>query len=385
MLTPPKVLMRIPVSPNSGYGNDGIQFTQALVRAGVDVRLHPTHIAPPLPVDVAYLLTKPLDAPFDIFINHVDPAQLEVTPEARAASDITIAHTMWEFESLGNLKGRGSIRQRLKNYDLLLGYSDTTIKALSPYVNSKKTKVAMLQGGYDPKLWPEVERDWFSPRFSFIMHGNLNLRKDPHVAIQAYVELKDEYPEEFESVEMHIHTSDKGIPKIMETVIPNLRIHYETWPQSMVREFYKSGHVLISPSHGEGKNLPCLEMLSTGGSVIATAFSGHLNWLSDAYSYPLNCSIVPVDKVRYGEDCKWAAADKDHLKELMLHTFRNRGEVKRKGELGAQLIPQMCSWDKVVQDLFRTIADVLPEKGRPLKFRFDQIQKDNEARNANAW
>src|SRR6185503_16417709 len=195
MLEPVKLLMRIPVSPNSGYGQDGIQFTTALSKAGVDVRLHPTHISPPLPPAVAYLLTKPLDAPFDIFINHVDPAQLECVPQARAASAITIAHTMWEFggkEGLNNLKGKSTMKKRLRDFDLLLGYSDITLESLNPYV-SKSTKTAMLQGGYEPDRWPYVERDWFSPRFSFIMHGNLNLRKDPHVAIQAYIELKEEY------------------------------------------------------------------------------------------------------------------------------------------------------------------------------------------------
>lgn len=373
---PPKVLMRIPVSPNSGYGNDGIQFTMALLKAGVDVRLHPTALAPPIPVAIAQLLTKSLDAPFDLFINHVDPMQLECSPEARQASVITVAHTMWEFESLGNLKGRSTMRKRLTDFDLFLGYSETTLKAFEPYLG--KTPSAMLQGGYDPDLWPYVERDWNSPRFSFIMHGNLNLRKDPHVAIQAYIELKNEYPEEFEPAEMHIHTTDPGLPKVMETVIPKFRIHYETWPIETVRQFYQSGHVLISPSHGEGKNLPCLEMLSTGGSVIATAFSGHMNWLSDAYAYPLDCEIVPVHKAKYGEDCKWAAADREHLKSLMMQAFRNRQEVKRKGELGAQIIPQMCSWDRVVQDLFRTIGDKIPGKGQELQHRFDALQRERK-------
>lgn len=372
---PPKVLMRIPVSPNSGYGMDGIQFTMALLKAGVDVRLHPTAISPPVPAPLAQLLTKTLDAPFDLFINHVSPDQLECSPEARAASGITVAHTMWEFETLDNLKGRSTMRKRLKNFDMLLGYSDTTLKAFEPYLN-KNNVSAMLQGGYDPAAWPYMERDWFSPRFSFIMHGNLNLRKDPHVAIQAYIELKDEYPEEFATAEMHVHTTDPGLPKIMETVIPDFRVHYETWSQETVLKFYQSGHVLLSPSHGEGKNLPCLEMLSTGGTVIATSFSGHLNWLSDAYAYPLNCSLVPVNKALYGEDCKWAAADKDHLKALMMQAFRNRQEAKRKGELGAQVIPSMCSWDKVVQDLFRVIGDKIPDKGRQLQAKFDAVQQE---------
>lgn len=370
-----KVLLRIPVSPNSGYGNDGIALALALHRAGVDVRLHPTSIAPPIPPTVAALLTKPLDAPFDVLINHVDPGQLECSPEAREACDTTVAWSMWEFSSLQNLKGKSSLRKRLKEFDALFGYSAVTSEAFKPYL-TKETQAGTLMGGFDPSLWPYVERDWTSPRFSFLMHGQLGLRKDPWTAIQAFADLKEEYPEEFEPAEMHIHTTVPGLPKLMEEAIPKLRIHYETWKEDTVREFYKSGHVLISTSRGEGKNLPCLEMLSTGGSTIATNWSGHTNWMSNLYAYPLDYVLRPMNPKKYGQECLWAAADKEHLKKLMLECFRNRDEVKHKGELGSQVIPEMFNWDTVIESLFQRLGELFPE--RHLYFKFQEAKRELE-------
>jgi len=381
-MSPLKVALRCPVSPNGGYGSDGIALATALTKAGVDVRLHPTHISPPLSPLVAALLTKPLEAPFDLWINHVSPDQLYCSEIERAASATTIAWSMWELSSLANLKGKSKLKKQLKNFDVFLGYSDITLDGFEPYL-PKTTISALLQGGYDPTLWPTQERDWDSPRFSFIFNGEANLRKDVWTTIAAFQELKDEYPEEFEPAEFHIHTTLPSIPKVIETAIPKLRVHYETWPQETMLEFYKSGHVLVSSSHGEGKNLPCLEMLSTGGSVIATNWSGHLSWLNSQYAYPLDYELVPLHEAKYGKDCQWAATSKDHLKELMMHCFRNRAEVRHKGMVGSQVIPYMCSWDKVIEDLFLRLSVILPEKGELLRLKFEECKKEQAERRGN--
>jgi hypothetical protein len=48
---------------------------------------------------------------------------------------------------------------------------------------------------------------------------------------------------------------------------------------------------------------------------------------------------------------------------LMLHTFRNRAEVKQKADLAAEIIPQMMSWDTVVKRLYEMVGQLIPGKG----------------------
>lgn len=347
-----KVLLKVPLNPYSGYGGDGIGIAQALLRAGVDVYLDPTFVAPPLPDEVAKLLTKRLTAPFDLLIHHVDPAQLGITPEARRAARTTLAWTMWEFASVDNLSGRSSLRKRLKDYDLVVGYDTVTTAALAPHVS---TAGLTVQGGFWPDLWPAVQRDWTGNRFGFAMVGALHQRKDPFVAIQAFKELKDELGDEFAGAELHLKTNVPGLHQAMQEWVPNLRVHYNVWPTEVLREFYAGQHCLLAPSRGEGKNVPALEFQSTGGVVIATNWGGHTQWLSPAYGYPLDFTLVP-ESPRYPQ-CLSARADKDHLKALMTHVYRNRHEAGRKGALASQMIPQMCSWDVVIRRLFERIAD----------------------------
>jgi glycosyltransferase involved in cell wall biosynthesis len=356
-----KVLVKAPMSVYTGYGNDGIGIVRALMKSGADVYLQPPHLDAPLPQDIALLLTKRLEAPFDLMIHHVAPGQLGILKEEKAACKITIAWTMWEYTSLANLKGKSKLRQAMRNYDILFGYDQVTVDAFKPYLG--KTSSSVLQGGYQPEKWPKVERDWFSSRFGFAMCGVLSERKDPFVSIMAFKELKEEYPEEFEPAELHLKTTAPGLHSAMEQWVPKLKVHYDSWPEDVLKQFYASQHVLCAPSRGEGKNMPALEFQSMGGAVIATNWGGHTGWLSPEYAYPLDYKLMPLDDNPKATN---ARADKDHMKQLMLHTFRHRSEVKKKADLAAEIIPQTMSWDASIEKLYKRIAELIPHHGEQI-------------------
>lgn len=356
-----KVLLRTPVNPFTGYGNDGIGLAEALVRAGADVRLAPTHFSPPVSQEVADLLTKPQEAPFDLYINHAPPGQLLLNPESAEHMGFAVGWTMWEAMSFDDMpkKERKPMRKNFTTFDMIAGYDPVSTQALSTLAPVEKLET--IQGGFDPGSWTPVERDWTGDRFSFIMHGQLHDRKDPFTAIMAFRELKIEKGEAFDGAELHMHTTIPGLHPAMEQWTHKLRIHYASWPRETLQAFYGSGHVLLAPSRGEGKNLPALEFMATGGAVIATNFGGHTMWLNRDYSYPLNYEPRSYD-ARYPR-CIQAAASKDHLKELMWHVYSHRDEVRRKAQIASEVIPQMCSWDHQLAEFMRKIS-TKGDKGR---------------------
>lgn len=347
----PTVLLKGPLHPYTGYGQDGIGLAQALMQAGIDVYLDPSHVSPPLPGPVAALLTKRQQAPFDLLIHHHDPGSLGISPQARAAARLAVAWTMWEYTSTENLKGRSTLRGRLSDYDLVIGYDPVSTAALRPHAGTLGT----LQGGFWPAAWPSVTRDWHGARFGFCMLGQLHQRKDPFVAIQAFKELKQEYPTEFDDAELHLKTTVAGLHPAMQDWCPKLRIHYAVWPEDVVRDFYAAQHCMLLPSRGEGKSVPALEFQSTGGAVIATNWGGPTQWLSREYAYPLDYTLVPEAPTTPG--CLSARASKDALKALMLHVYRHRDEVAAKAQIAARVIPAMCSWQVVL----RRLSDLLAE------------------------
>ena len=362
-----KVLLVAPLNKFSGYGNDGIGLARTLLQKGVDLYIQPTYTAPPLPKDIALLLTKQLDGPFDLTIQHVDPGQLGMDVTLRAASKVTVAMTMWEYTSLDNLKGRSTLRKRMKDFDALLSYDQVTQDAFTPYLAKDQAR-AVIQGGYEPSDWSYVERDWHSDRFGFCMVGQLHDRKDPFLSVQAFHELKNEYPNDFDGAELHLKTNIPTLHPAMEQMCPKLRVHTAVWPTEILKKFYSMQHVLLAPSRGEGKNMPALEFQTTGGAVIATNWGGMANWLSSEYAYPLDYSLVPLNAGL--PNCKQARASKNHLKELMMHVYQNRDEVKQKAYLASQTLPSMCSWDSVVERMFLKLSEILPESGQELLLKY---------------
>lgn len=369
-----RVLVTTPASTFTGYGNDGIGLIEALLRLGVDVSFQPMEVQPPLPRHLAALLTRPLEAPFDLTIQHAPPGQMRFSEAANRSTGLSVAWSMWEFTSLDNMddRDRKTLAERIKDFDVFLGYDAVSMRAFEPYLGDK-TKRAKLQGGFAPEKIRPVSRDWFSDTFRFCMVGQLHDRKDPFTAIQAFRSLKERYPKEFEGAELHLKTSVPGLPPQMEQWVPKLKIHYATWPTELLYDFYAGCHVLLAPSRGEGKNLPALEFQTQGGAVIATDWGGHVEWLNPEYSYPLKCEEMPVEPSL--PECKSARALQEHLEELMMHVYRNRAEVKQKAELASRTIPAMCSWDSVVGRMFDTLERELPKAGGSLKEQLGRLRR----------
>lgn len=355
-----KILCKMPLSPYSGYGNDGLGITKTLIARGDDVRLAPTHVQPPWPPSVAQLLEKPLDPPFDVALVHVDPLQMSVTPEVRLTSKLVVGWTMWEWTGFGNLEKDLSAQQaletfheRYRNFDVIACYDEVTKQALESVLPSTTTLVVQ-QGGYEPDYWLGTPpKDWGSERFGFCMVGQLHARKNPGLAVQAFAELKQEHPEEFEPAELHLKSSSHYLNPVLEQAVPKLRVHNATWPEDVLRTFYSKQHCLLSPSWGEGKNMPALEFMSGGGVVIASDWGGHQQWLSSEYAHPLR--VTPMADYEDTQTLR-AHASLDHLKELMLHVFRNRAEARQVGDNAAAVVPKMCSWPVVIDKLFKKLG-----------------------------
>lgn len=369
-----KVLVRTPLNSYSGYGRDGVGICRALTKWGADVYVEPSYVSPPLPADVAQLLTKHLQAPFDLIIQHSDPDNLGISDVAAQCCEVAVGWSMWEFSDAKPLSRRlSSAAKRLKHFDLMLMYDSVAVGAWQKY-GPKKLPWAVLQGGYEASDWKYFgERDWSGDRFMYIMHGQLHNRKAPYVTIQAFNELKHEQPD-FEPARLGLHTTIGDPLVTFGHLIPGMKVWHEMWEKSVLEEFYHAAHVLVAPSRGEGKNLPALEMMTTGGAVAATNWGGHTQWLSDEYAYPLDYTLTPTEPTcpDGAHDAKVSVAT---VKDMMWHTFTHREEVKRKAEIAANVIPKMCDWSSVMEQFFNRVRDNVPDKGEKLWVKAQQCRK----------
>ncbi|NJB66729.1 glycosyltransferase involved in cell wall biosynthesis [Desulfobaculum xiamenense] len=109
-------------------------------------------------------------------------------------------------------------------------------------------------------------------------------------------------------------------------------------PSDLMPSLYKAADCFVLPTRGEGWGIPFTESMLMELPVIATRWSGHLEFMNDSNSYLVDVDgIVPVgeDQVRtnplYGGQ-NWAEPSVGHLRELMRHVFEHRDEAAQVGK-----------------------------------------------------
>ena len=341
-----RVLLKSPLTPFTGYGNDGIGLVLAMQDLGIDVTLDPMTVQPPLPPQVAALLTRPIEPPYDLLIHHVDPIQAQLEPAYQKIAHRRVLWTMWEYWGWGDCDPRPCHT----DYDLIVAYDQTTAWNFSnDGVPLERLKV--IQGGYDPAQWlvEDPRRDWDDP-IRFCMAGALAGRKAPFVAIKAHKLLKESY-DDYHG-ELHLKTLSQNLHPGMEKWALGVKIHFALWNQPQMKAFYQSCHAYISTSTGEGKDLPAVEAATTGAVPILSPCGGHLQWHMPSTGYLLPGIKVPlhtiIPQVPQDDDRIAIQVTVEDTAAAMYHVYTHRQEASEKGIAAAEILPKQLDWRRQI-------------------------------------
>jgi glycosyltransferase involved in cell wall biosynthesis len=93
----------------------------------------------------------------------------------------------------------------------------------------------------------------------------------------------------------------------------------------------------VSLHRAEGFGYTLAEAMWLGKPVIATGYSGNVDYMSPANSYLVDHRLVPIGPGHepYPADGVWAAPDVDHAARLMREVFEHPDEARRRGALAA--------------------------------------------------
>ncbi|MCH8268975.1 MAG: glycosyltransferase [Acidobacteria bacterium] len=116
---------------------------------------------------------------------------------------------------------------------------------------------------------------------------------------------------------------------------------------------YSSADAFVLPSRGEGYGRPYMEALACERSVIATRWSGQMDFLHDENSYLIDLEgVVPtppdVDVELYAGQ-RWAEPSVEHLRQLMRQVFSHREEAQRRAERGRAEMVEHWDWNMVMK------------------------------------
>jgi glycosyltransferase involved in cell wall biosynthesis len=93
----------------------------------------------------------------------------------------------------------------------------------------------------------------------------------------------------------------------------------------------------VSLHRCEGFGLTIAEAMALGKPVVATGYSGNMDFMNAANSYPVRYRLIKLDRDHgpYRRGMHWADPDLDHAAELMRQVVEQRGDARQKGVTAA--------------------------------------------------
>jgi glycosyltransferase involved in cell wall biosynthesis len=137
------------------------------------------------------------------------------------------------------------------------------------------------------------------------------------------------------------------------------------YPEEMASLYrHPTVKALVSLTRGEGWGLPLLEATGSGLPVIATNWSGHLDFLSHGRFIPINYSLTTIPKSRVDDrifmpGAQWAQPDEADVKSK-LKKFRSHPRVPQKWaqDLMSKIL-EKYSQEQINKIYSRAIGDLI--------------------------
>ncbi|WP_461152324.1 glycosyltransferase family 4 protein [Saccharopolyspora tripterygii] len=362
-----RILLRGPVDPWSGYGRDVLGLTTAMLDMGVDVSLWPLSVAPGLPEQIARLLSRPVEPPYDCLLWYAPPDQI-VPWSMYGWATTQLGWTMWErapFTS-ANLPWwddddpdlqRGRVwSQRYRDRDApAAGWLDALVVTCPMNVAAfehveRHLPIEVIPPGVDFENYPLATRPDRGPvRYGWV--GVPSQRKNLPALLDAWTRFREEHP--VFDAHLEIKTTGLGAGVVEASRIPDVTVYRDTWPTAKLREWYSSLDALVSVSRGEGMNKPAVEAMATGAPVIAPSWGGHENWLHPDLGYPVDYRLTesPFEAGTY--DCE---PDPEDLLRALVAAADDPERRRRKGHAAANFVRSALTWTGAAERVLQLAA-----------------------------
>jgi glycosyltransferase involved in cell wall biosynthesis len=201
--------------------------------------------------------------------------------------------------------------------------------------------------------------DAFAFLFMFDFHSVIQ-RKNPFGLIEAF---RRAFPEKGDAV-LLIKSSHADAAAVREMVRAargaNIKIVDTVLTREEINALYALSGCYVTLHRSEGFGLTPAEAMLAGRPVIATGYSGNMDFMSADNSYLVRYKLVELEQEYrpYEKGSVWADPDLDHAAELMRHVYENREEARLVGEKAREGVLSHLHPDVVREIMIRRLLRV---------------------------
>lgn len=125
----------------------------------------------------------------------------------------------------------------------------------------------------------------------------------------------------------------------------------------------------VSLHRSEGFGFTLAEAMALGKPVIATGYSGNLDYMTPATGYLVDFELVDIGEGSepYPPDAQWAEPDLDHAAQLMRHVFEHRDEAAERATRGREYLERYHSLEASGKAMVERLAHAQAGGIRPAR------------------
>lgn len=342
------------VSQGQGYSGSGEHICIELTKQGHDVRLifFTKTIWDNLTPEGRLIRKKPFEKS-DIGICYGFP----VAFDSLNSYKYRFGMSMFETDRLpsGKVWAGSNTADSCNNLTMLFVPSEHSKQLFSDSGVTVPIEVVPL--GVNTNLFRYISRPISRKTFTFLLLGNLTIRKNPGLAVSAFISLFGNKPD----VRLVLKTTGGSLAR-MKFPVNNIEIidEYST-PEQLIKH-YEDADCFVFPSRGEGFGLPPMEAMATGLPTIFSDNTGMHEFANPKYNYPIpstkKSKAFKFPK-EWGNVGNWWETDIKDLKDAMLYVYNNRDEAREKGRLASEWVKSEWGFDKTALRIVKLIKKVL--------------------------
>lgn len=224
---------------------------------------------------------------------------------------------------------------------------------------------------FESRETPEPDRASFGFKddtyyflFNFDFHSVLK-RKNPDGLIKAFKKAFD--PQKDNAVLVLKSINAHRYPKLLaglKELAGNSRVQWidEHLDGPRMKKLFASADCFVSLHRSEGLGQGMMQAMGYGKPVIATAYSGNMDFTTPDTSYLVKYTLTELDQ-DYGVYEKgnfWAEPDLDSAAEQMRRVYGNREEALKTGERGKLYIREVMNPERSLQQTLKRLSEIDP-------------------------